>query len=488
MPSPDALPIGPETSRGGQPPAEPPAQTPAAGLIDPEVFRWTILWRLTKAGGDSTDERLEFRRDEISAYQWVPMPPPPDVDFTANWMHGRRVWLDPRPAKWIGPVDGLQRMCEPIANLDTLIIKTGCARKGRHAPPVWAELAENQWQAGYDGSADSGASPDAQVDGEPPAPPKGSGAFAAVLAFELLTAEVDPDLTVDSLRIMARDAISSREADPAIHMEEFATPAGQLYLVPELDEVRPVTLLLTPRSSDALAARTYFQAELFPYIQIARLKCLAMAGKFRAQRKGEVYRRTLELDQSLRQFALRARKGSIESLEEVSWKIARIQPDFAEVLSTGQEILQTLKVNLENLEALLKDPCFGAAGEALARSWLDPLRLVMRQVESDLVYDEITRDQAASVLEGISTIGAIRADQASRTLNKILAIVAVMAIPQVFAKPVWLDVYPEVVWRLGLVAVFGLMAYFVIRRFEVGAAPRRLGGDPPDARRAPPEG
>jgi hypothetical protein len=389
-----------------------------------------------------------------SACDWVGKGPPDEPEWQSAWFRHLRVQID-KSEGWIKDKDRseVERSYEARTHLDTLLIATACMHEGEFDASVWQRLDSAGWRR-----------------------PPPMSAFAAYLAFELRTAEVAPELSETATMASAVE-ITGRSP---LGLEFANLNAGRMFFVADPDPSRSNTVLLTPDTDEARAARTSFLDDVFPFIQIARLKCAHQRRRFEEFRRGRASQRAYELDVSLKDYANEALAGDLASLEAQCWRIARVQPDFAELISTGEEILHAVRINHRNLKTLLADPRVAPASAAtdLGRAMVDPIHRDLEQIQLDLAYDKITQTQADSVLRGIETIASIRSNQAGRTLNKILLVLAATAIAQVFPKPPdslnKAIALSDDVWKVILILVISPLLYGVVRLSEIWPSRRWL--------------
>jgi hypothetical protein len=103
-------------------------------------------------------------------------------------------------------------------------------------------------------------------------------------------------------------------------------------------------------------------------------------------------------------------------------------------LNGVEELLETLRINVANIERLFSDPLFEEHGPTLDELLLSPLRLNIEQFATDLRYLSMTQTQVDRALESIETMAAVRSVRRERTILILFGMCAFFGIFQAFPE------------------------------------------------------
>jgi hypothetical protein len=197
----------------------------------------------------------------------------------------------------------------------------------------------------------------------------------------------------------------------------FDTQGGRLALYPD---TLTACIVYTPAQTQPMSQLLHhiLPPFLLNLLKIRRLREQYL--QFKPQVQGE--------EEQLERLMARARQAhrlSIEQIEGHSVQLAQQQAHYLEALSKIEEWLHTLKTLQDNLRRLLRDPLWldGEASEP-ARRMLEPIQLLIDQMQSDLHYFHITRQQADLHLESLNTASVTRNTQWNRRIATVLLVLA----------------------------------------------------------------
>ena len=207
----------------------------------------------------------------------------------------------------------------------------------------------------------------------------------------------------------------------------FATQGGLLALYPD---ALVACILYAPAQTQPMSVLLH---QLLPPLLLNLLKIRLLRGQY-PPFKAQVAQHEAHLEHLMAQ-AREAHRLSIEQIEQHSVQLARQQAHYLEALSQIEEWLHTLKTLQDNLRRLLRDPIWYDGDEsAPARRLLEPVQLLMDQLQSDLHYFHITRQQADLHLQSLNTASGVRIAKWNRRITLLVGIFVVLELPQAFPE------------------------------------------------------
>jgi hypothetical protein len=281
--------------------------------------------------------------------------------------------------------NGMLRTLEARTLLDACYLQLGAAKKGALQTPHALQNAL-------------------------PALPAGEGYLGDAECWCLMRTDGEPD--EHALR-----AAIQRLALPPDGYLAFDTQGGLLALYPD---ALIACIVYPPAQTQPMSQLLHhiLPPFLLNLLKIRRLREQYL--QFKPQVQGE--------EEQLERLMARARQAhrlSIEQIEGQSVQLAQQQAHYLEALSKIEEWLHTLKTLQDNLRRLLRDPLWldGEASEP-ARRMLEPIQLRIDQMQSDLHYFHITRQQADLHLESLNTASVTRNTQWNRRIATVLLVLA----------------------------------------------------------------
>jgi DnaJ-domain-containing protein 1 len=291
--------------------------------------------------------------------------------------------------------DGILRTLEARTLLDACYLQLGAAKEGALQTPHALQDAL-------------------------PALPAGEGYLGDAECWCLMRADGEPDEPA------LREAIR-RLALPQEGYLTFDTQGGRLALYPN---TLTACIVYTPAQTQPMSRLLHqiLPPFLLNLLKIRRLREQYL--QFKPQVQGEEGR----LERLMAQ-ARQAHQLSIEQIEQHSVQLAHQQAHYLETLSQIEEWQHTLKTLQDNLRRLLRDPLWYDGDEsAPARRLLEPVQLLIDQLQSDLHYFHITRRQADLHLQSLNTASGVRIAKWNRRITLLVGIFVVLELPQAFPE------------------------------------------------------
>jgi DnaJ-domain-containing protein 1 len=291
--------------------------------------------------------------------------------------------------------DGILRTLEARTLLDACYLQLGAAKEGALQTPHALQDAL-------------------------PALPAGEGYLGDAECWCLMRADGEPDEPA------LREAIR-RLALPQEGYLTFDTQGGLLALYPD---ALTCCLVYAPAQTQPMSRLLH---QILPPLLLNLLKIRRLREQY-LQFKPQVQGEEGRLERLMAQ-ARQAHQLSIEQIEQHSVQLAQQQAHYLETLSQIEEWQHTLKTLQDNLRRLLRDPLWYDGDEsAPARRLLEPVQLLIDQLQSDLHYFHITRQQADLHLQSLNTASGVRAAQWNRRITLLLGIFVVLELPQAFPE------------------------------------------------------
>jgi hypothetical protein len=282
--------------------------------------------------------------------------------------------------------DGILRTLEARTLLDACYLQLGAAKEGALQTPHALQDAL-------------------------PALPAGEGYLGDAECWCLMRAAGDLDEPA------LQDALERLALPPDGYLT-FATQGGLLALYPD---ALTCCLVYAPAQTQPMSQLLH---QILPPFLLNLLKIRRLREQYPKFKKEEVAPQEKQLEQQMA-HAREAHGLSIEQIEQHSVQLAQQQAHYLEALSKIEEWLHTLKTLQDNLRRLLRDPLWldGEASEP-ARRMLEPIQLRIDQMQSDLHYFHITRQQADLHLESLNTAAVTRNTQWNRRIATVLLALA----------------------------------------------------------------
>ena len=381
-----------------------------AKFHDLELHRWRFFLRPDKTTSGANASALPdgFVHALNAAGQWLGYPNGAllrhDICLDASHLSRRLVKDD--AARW-REYDGTLRTLEARTLLDACYLQLGAAIKGALDPDCPRAL-QNAFSA-----LDAGK----QLLG-----------VAECWCLMLAAGDLDEPALQDALE---------RLALPPDGYLTFATQGGLLALYPD---TLTACIVYTPAQTQPMSVLLH---QLLPPFLLNLLKIRPLRKQYPKFKEEEVAPQEKQLEQQMA-HAREAHSLSIEQIELHSVQLAQQQAHYLEALSKIEEWLHTLKTLQDNLRRLLRDPLWYNGDEsAPARRMLEPIQLLIDQMQSDLHHFHITRQQADLHLESLNTAAVTRNTQWNR---RIATVLLVLAFPTLFGAVA--EFYPEFTQKL----------------------------------------
>jgi hypothetical protein len=433
-------------------------------LKDPTVFHyWFSMRRLSRDTRVETGGRwTEFNGALLQSANWAGRAEVKYEKFAseaAPWNSSLRIAHLP---KW-RPSSGslkIRKTLEARTLLDTYYIQTGCALEGKYVETDYAKLrpgSEGDWP--------------------------GVGDWKNLLGDAVcLTAELTSDIDEAQARTVGQNMLNSWRAGVADQVDAMALDFG--FLVVTLGSERPVWALLMKDTIEAGAKRDQLVYRFLPQLFLALLKGWGVLQDLEGDAPGtDLVQTPSNLPASVQGSGTLTARGKnvfaqahlvenklvgemdswatklhkLEHLEDASHRIADLQAQYSQALSKCEEDLQTLHVNVSNLEPLLDISLLATSKMHLEGLLSAPLRLGIAQMESELRYLHITRERAERYQQSLSIRATVRAGRWERAMTIVLGLFGAFAVAQVFPTRKDVDL-----WHFSVVIVAAVLIGGVI--------------------------
>jgi len=364
-----------------------------------------------------SDTRAKFRDLELHRWRFFLRPDETTSGANASALPDGFVDALNAAGQWLGyPNGALLRhdICLDASHLSRRLVKDDAARWREYDGTLRTLEARTLLDACYLqlGAAIEGAlqTPHALQDALP-ALPAGEGYLGDAECWCLMRADGEPDEPA------LREAIRRLALPPDGYLT-FATQGGLLALYPD---TLTACIVYTHAQTQPMSVLLH---QLLPPFLLNLLKIRLLRKQYPKFKEEEVAPQEKQLEQQMA-HAREAHGLSIEQIELHSVQLAQQQAHYLEALSKIEEWLHTLKTLQDNLRRLLRDPLWldGEASEP-ARRMLEPIQLRIDQMQSDLHYFHITRQQADLHLESLNTASVTRNTQWNRRIATVLLVLA----------------------------------------------------------------
>lgn len=272
-----------------------------------------------------------------------------------------------------------------------------------------------------------------------------------------LCAEVKEGLLKDEDKLNALIAeiaeATGVESLPRSRLEGISLAFG--FFMPLPVAKRDTFVLLYPSSQTSRVSR--FVHYTLPQLLLCRQKTLRIADEYYRSLLPKAQNQEQLLDSLLKKAS--KSKISLEQLEQLSTDISRQQANFVEILSILEDWLNTMRVNLHNVELLLKDPVWNDQQHA-HQQLTGIMSLQIKQMETDLCYLNTTQKQADLVLQSLNTLVGVRETRWERRIAVLLGLFGITGAVIVFQ-----DVLPWY-WRIILLLAGVVIVYWLIHKVK----------------------
>ena len=386
-----------------------------------------------------SDARVEFRDLELHRWRFFLRPDETTSGANASALPDGFVDALNAAGQWLGyPNGALLRhdICLDASHLSRRLVKDDAARWREYDGTLRTLEARTLLDACYLqlGAAIKGAL-------DPDCPRALQDAFPALDAGKQLLGVAECwclMLAAGDLDEPALQDALERLALPPDGYLTFATQGGLLALYPD---TLTACIVYTHAQTQPMSVLLH---QLLPPFLLNLIKIRLLRERERYPRlKQQVAQQEKQLEQQMA-HAREAHGLSIEQIELHSVQLAQQQAHYLEALSKIEEWLHTLKTLQDNLRRLLRDPLWldGEASEP-ARRMLEPIQLLIDQMQSDLHHFHITRQQADLHLESLNTAAVTRNTQWNR---RIATVLLALALPTLFGAVA--EFYPEFTQKL----------------------------------------
>lgn len=405
-------------------------------LNDPEFYQWHFFlrWHSRESKGHWKEHEESFTTVLNEALNWAGETSGARCSTLSNVIP-LQVSERLASADWRERDNGVLRNLEARTLLDTFYIQVGQARQGAYQSNVFSSFV--RWVP-------------TMLDSE-------SARHIYMGEAVCLCAEMKGGLpkNEDALNALIAEIVEAGgEASLPVSRPE-GIPLAFGFLMPLPVAKQDTFVLLYPSSQTARVSR--FVHYTLPQLLLCRQKALRIADEYhrfllpRAQKQEQL------LDSLLKQ-ALKS-KISLEQLEQLSTDISRQQASFVEILSILEDWLNIMRVNLHNVELLLRDTVWNDQQQA-HQQLTGIMSLQIKQMETDLCYLNTTQKQADLVLQSLHTLVNVRETRWERRIAVLLGLFGITGAVIVFQ-----DVLPWY-WRIILLLAGVAIVYWLIHKVK----------------------
>ncbi len=155
---------------------------------------------------------------------------------------------------------------------------------------------------------------------------------------------------------------------------------------------------------------------------------------------------------------------SLFKMEKAQEKLADLRIDLAVEMARIKRHINTININVGNLEKLLESSYLIGKKEELNKLLLNPLRLVCEQIKADLSYCEIDLEKGNLTNEKLEDITQIRLAKWGRKATLFFGLLSAIGILQLF--PLEFGENKDFPFWARVAVIAGLIAVFVIAAFK----------------------
>lgn len=321
---------------------------------------------------------------------------------------------------------GIGRTVEAREMLDTLYIQTGCEKQGTvHIGQIVSSIKNSDFQLN--------TAPRSWL---------GSG-----LCF---TADVSDSIDEKQARILGTHIATLWAGESTETLDMMQVRCGFLLIPAKIDGF---WILLVRDDDEARRRAEHLVHRVLPQLLFALLKARTIIHQLE-QELPRIHQLENTIGTQLGRLGHQPRR--LRVLEETSDAFAQQQVKFAEYLNEVEEFLETLRINVSNIERLFSDALFEEESPSLDELLLSPLRLNIEQFATDLRYLSMTQTQVDRALESIETMAAVRAVRWERRIVIFFGMFAFFGIFQAFP-----ELHDKIGWK-GRLALVALVAFLVL--------------------------
>jgi hypothetical protein len=405
-------------------------------LKDPEFYQWHFFLRWHSR--ESKDQWKEHEQSFITvlkeALNWVGEPFTTQYSTLSNVIP-LQVSERLATADWHERHNGVLRNLEARSMLDIFYIQVGQERQGVYQPNVFSSFVK--WVP-------------TTLDSE-------SARHIYMGEAVCLCAEVKGGLPKDKDRdaLIAKIVEAAGEASLPLSRPE-GIPLEFGFLIP-LPAAKQDTFVLL-YSSSQISRVGRFVHYMLPQLLLSRQKALYIVREYHRSMLPKAQEQEQLLDSLMKQAS--KSKISLEQLEQLSTDISRQQASFIEILSVLEDWLNTMRVNLHNVELLLRDSVWKDEQQT-HQQLTDIITLQIKQMETDLCYLNTTQKQADLVLQSLHTLVGVRETRWGRRITVLLGLFGITGIISVFQ-----DILQPWYWRFIALLAGVAIIYLLIQKVK----------------------
>lgn len=376
-------------------------------LNDPELYQWHFFlrWHSRESKDHKKEHDQSFSRVLNEALNWVGEKSGAQYSTLSNII-SLQVSERLASADWRECDHGVLRNLEARTLLDTFYIQVGQAYQGVYQPNVFSQLV--RWVP-------------TALNSEPTS-------HIYIGEAVCLCAEVKEGLPKDEdtlNMLIAEIAEAAGASKPRNKLDSICLTFGILIPLPAAE--KETFVLLYPSSQTSRVG--HFVHYTMPQLLLSHQKVLRITDEYHRSLLPRAQDQEQSLDSLLEQ-ALKS-KISLEQHEKLVIDISRQQASLAKIISILEDGLNTMRVNLYNLELLLRDSVWNDQQQS-HQQITGMISLQIKQMETKLCYMNIMKKQADLVLQSLHTLVGVRETCWERRITVVLGLFGVTGVVIVF--------------------------------------------------------
>jgi hypothetical protein len=324
--------------------------------------------------------------------------------------------------------------------LDSTYIQTAWGKQGEFDPEVFSHLRGQGWAAKQEKSSEEEAVWDATC----------------------LIAEVPQSLdeSIDEYEEVVSEMLSSWFGNRKVEEVQLIKLQCGIYATAhDIEGMVWVLLVWDDKTSNQRATRLINR--FAPPFQLAWLKGRYIREAYETKHSVEVNRLESELEKKINEA--RQQPWRLKKFEDESLGISLLQTELGKRVTLYKELVTTLRINIENLEALLTDPLYGAGAGEMKSLLVAPIMQSEGQIKADIEYKQITLDDAERVLREFERKINILSERWARQITIMVSLFAVFGAVQAFGSQAkWYGI--NAIWIAVGIIIIGSYLIWLYRR------------------------
>lgn len=245
-----------------------------------------------------------------------------------------------------------------------------------------------------------------------------------------LMAEVPATVDIRESKNIIREVLANWHGQDIREVKVIEFACGFYGITDKVEETVWVVLIRDGDQSRDQARR--LANDISPRFLLAWLKGRFIRQEFDKSIVSSLNEKEKGLEDVLYQVTGVPRNNKLKALEDTTLAVTGKLEVFSTPMYYVNDYLQTLSVNIYNLEQLIKDPLFGEGSAMMDGLLVAPLRQSENQIKKFLEYKNITRDRARLKLEMDSIQVDILRERLMRGITILLGLFVIFGVVQAF--------------------------------------------------------